>query len=371
MKRLVLLGGGHAQIAVLADLAERPLPRWDIRLVTPYRRQIYSGMLPGWMAGHYTIERCAIALDTLAARAGVALHETAANALDPAANELRCADGTTLAFDHLSIDTGPVPPSDELPGSEEHALTVRPIERFVAAWPQVIDRIRSERRRFKLVFLGAGAGGLELALAVRHKANSEGWPHLHIALVGRDALPLDGAPDSLRRRAMAMLAQHGVAWHGERQASRIEPDRLLFSRGEPLTFDVCLVATGAAAAAWPAASGLATDEDGFIRVGATLQSLSHPHILAAGDAAAYHCPRPKSGVFAVRAGPVLAGNLRAICQGRSPRTWSPQRHALYLISTGDHHALATWGPWAWGGRWVWYWKDRIDQRFVRRYGTVG
>lgn len=320
MKRLVLLGGGHAHIAVLADLAERPLPGWDIRLVTPYRRQIYSGMLPGWMAGHYAIERCAIALDTLAARAGVALHETAAASLDPAANEVRCADGTSLAFDHLSIDTGPVPASDQLPGSADHALTVRPIEHFVAAWPHLVERIRKECRRFDLVLVGAGAGALELALAIRHRAGTDGWTHLHIALVGREAQPLDDAPDALRRRAMAKLAQHRVAWHGEREASRIESGRLLFTRGEPLTFDACLVATGAAAAPWPAASGLATDEDGFIRVGATLQSLSHPHILAAGDAAAYHCPRPKSGVFAVRAGPVLAGNLRAICEGGSLRS---------------------------------------------------
>ena len=72
MKRLVLMGGGHAHVKVLAELAAQPLPGWDVHLVSPYRRQIYSGMLPGWVAGHYAIDACAIALDQLAARAAVA-----------------------------------------------------------------------------------------------------------------------------------------------------------------------------------------------------------------------------------------------------------------------------------------------------------
>jgi selenide,water dikinase len=130
------------------------------------------------------------------------------------------------------------------------------------------------------------------------------------------------------------------------------------------------VSTGAAAPAWPAASGLATDADGFIRVGPTLQSLSHPQVFAAGDVAAYAQPRPKSGVYAVRAGPVLAQNLRAACEGQPLQAWTPQARALYLISTGERHALATWGRWSWSGAWVWRWKDRIDRQFMRRFGTA-
>jgi NADH dehydrogenase FAD-containing subunit len=130
------------------------------------------------------------------------------------------------------------------------------------------------------------------------------------------------------------------------------------------------VVTGAAAPSWPRASGLATDNLGFIRVGPSLQSVSHPHILAAGDVASYHEARPKSGVFAVKAGPILAENLRALCEGGTPRPWTPQQHALYLIATGDRHALASWGPWAFSGDWVWRWKDWIDRRFMRRFSAA-
>ena len=370
MTRLVLLGGGHAQLAVLANLAEQPMADCDIRLVTSYRRQIYSGMLPGWVAGHYPIDACAIALDALAARAGVAFHQATAVALDAPGRTLYWDDGADLRFDILSIDTGPVAATTNLPGSTEHALPIRPIEGFVAAWPKLVDRMLGVSRRFDLVILGAGAAGVELAFGIRHRAITEGWSHVRLTLVGSDRLPLEGAPARLRRKAAAWLAERGIGWVGGCRAERIEPNRILLSDGAALDFDACLVVTGAAAPTWPAAGGLATDERGFIRVGSTLQSVSDPAIFAAGDVAAYSDARPKSGVFAVRAGPTLAHNVRALCEGRALQSWKPQQRALYLISTGDRHALASWGRWSWHGDWVWRWKDRIDRQFVRRFGST-
>jgi pyridine nucleotide-disulfide oxidoreductase family protein len=368
MRRLLLLGGGHAHVKVLADLAERPLADWQVHLVSPYRRQIYSGMLPGWVAGHYPIEACAIALDALAARAGVVFHETAGAGLDLSRQRVLCADGSALDFDLLTIDTGPVPALQALPGIAEHALPLRPIEAFIAAWPQWVERMLGRCRRFDLVILGAGAAGVELAFAVQHRASVDGWSHLFVTLVGADELPLPGAPPAMRAQAARLLAQRRIAWAGGRRVARLDAGTMHFDDGATLAFDTCLAATGAAAPAWPAQGGLATDAQGFIRVGATLQSLSHPRVLAAGDVAAYADERPKSGVFAVRAGPVLAHNLRALCEARLLVSWTPQARALYLISTGERHALASWGRWSWHGRWVWHWKDRIDRRFMQRFG---
>jgi len=369
MKRLVLLGGGHAQIHVLTELAKQPLAGWDVHLVSPYRRLIYSGMLPGWIAGHYPIEACAIRLDQLAENAGLTFHETAGQRLDLEQRALHCSDGSALHFDALSIDTGPVADLQGLSIRSAQALPVRPIERFIAAWPTLVGRIKGHGRRFDLVILGAGAAGVELAFAVQRRAGIEGWAHLVITLVGSEALPLSGMPLRTRNTAARLLAQRGIRWLGSRRASQIEDALIAFEDGEPLPCDACLISTGTAAPAWPAAAGLATDERGFIRVGPTLQSLSHASVFAAGDVAAYAEARPKSGVYAVRAGPVLADNLRAHCEGRTLREWTPQARALYLISTGDCHALATWGRWSWSGRWMWRWKDHIDRQFMRRFGT--
>ena len=370
LRQLVLLGGGHAHLGVLAELAQRPLPGWQVTLVTPFRRQIYSGMLPGWVAGHYRLGECAVALDALAGRAGALLHTSASTALDLQRNVLHCADGMQLPFDRISIDTGPVAALGDLPGAAEHALPVRPIEGFVAAWPGVVQHIASARQRFALVVLGAGAAGVELALAIHHRAMVQGWSHLHLTLVGGSAEPLDGVAPGAGRRVAKLLAQRGIQWVGNRRAARVDAGQLVFADGgAPLLFDACLAVTGAAAPAWPAASGLDTDARGFIRVKRTLQSTSHPQVTAAGDIAAYADARPKSGVFAVRAGPVLAQNLRALCTGQPPADWTPQQRALYLVSTGNHRAIAAWGRWSWSGAWVWRWKERIDRGFVAKFGA--
>lgn len=373
MKRLLLLGGGHAHVQVLSTLAQQPLPGWEVHLITPYTRQIYSGMLPGWVAGHYAIEACGINLAALARQAGVTLHQAAVTHLDAAHQQVHAGAatgqpaGTLLHYDLLSIDTGPVAATASLPGAALHSLPVRPIEQFIAAWPALVARLRARSGPVHLAVLGAGAAGVELAFAIQYRARREGWTALTLHLVGSDSTPLTGAPAALRRRTLALLHARGVVWHGGQRVQALHADHLLFDNGQTLALDACLSVTGAAAPTWPQRSGLALDAAGFISVGPTLQSVSHPNVLAAGDVASYADPRPKSGVFAVRAGPVLARNLRALASGHTPSAWTPQRRALYLISTGAHHALAHWGPLSWGGDWVWRWKDHIDRGFVQRY----
>jgi selenide,water dikinase len=276
-----------------------------------------------------------------------------------------------MRYDVLSIDAGPSPSLDALPGATEHALPLRPTEHFVTAWPLLVDRILAQCRRFDLTVLGAGTAGVELAFSIQHRAMLEGWSHLFVSLAGSDELPLPGAPLATRFKTLQLLKQRGIQWRGGCRAKCVEHGRLHLVTGTSLDFDACLIATGARPPKWPADAGLSTDERGFIRVNRLLQSLSHPNVFAAGDAAAYSDPRPKAAAYAVRAGPILGHNLCAYCEGRRLGAWQPRRRVLHLIGTGDRHALATWGPWSFGGRWVWHWKDRIDRRFMRRFGIPG
>lgn len=367
MKRLVLVGGGHAHIYVLAALAKKSFADTQVSLVTPYRRQIYSGMLPGWIAGHYGIDDCALALDVLAEQADVAHLQTACVGLDLAARRVYCADGTEIPYDVLSLDTGPVASVAGLDGALEHGLPIRPIEGFVAAWPGVLARARQSVAEFNVVVVGDGAAGVELAFALRTRLMREEIPHARVTLLGAQAEPLGGFPDGLRMRAQRLLRERGVAYLPQKRATAIFPDRICLADGTTLPAAVTLLVTGAAAPAWLASSGLETDENGFVRVNANLQSVSHSEVFAAGDVAAYARARPKSGVFAVRAGPPLADNLRAYFTGNPLRAWRAQKRALSLISTGEKHALASWGGLTASGGWVWNWKNRIDRAFIARF----
>jgi pyridine nucleotide-disulfide oxidoreductase family protein len=365
MKRLLLAGGGHAHVHVLAALARAPLAGADVTLVTPFRRQMYSGMLPGWVAGHYALDQIVIPLPALAAAARVRLVEGHIVALDAAARRATLADGQVLDYDLLSLDTGPVMDRDALPGAREHGLFVRPIETFVERFDGW--RARAAARPLDTVVVGGGAAGVELALALAYRQRSGGAPGGGVALVAGGPV-LAGFAAGVRRRAVRALRDRGIAVH-ELAASAIGIDRVVLADGTTLPCDAAVIATGASAPAWLAGSGLALDARGFVLTAATLQSVSHPAVFAAGDVATRaDRPHPKSGVYAVRAGPPLAASLRAWAEGRAPAPYTPQRRTLYLLSLGERRAIASWGPLAAEGDWVWRWKDRIDRGFIARYG---
>jgi selenide, water dikinase len=103
----------------------------------------------------------------------------------------------------------------------------------------------------------------------------------------------------------------------------------------------------------------------------TLQSISHVDVLASGDSASVRGhPRPRAGVYAVRAGALIAANIGRLVGGRHLIARTPQRQALALISTGERYALGAGHGLTFEGAWVWRLKDAIDRRFVGRFARL-
>ena len=67
---LVLVGGGHAHAILLKMWAMAPLAGARLTLINPAPSAPYSGMLPGFLAGHYDSEELNIDLVRLARAAG-------------------------------------------------------------------------------------------------------------------------------------------------------------------------------------------------------------------------------------------------------------------------------------------------------------
>ena len=359
MKRVLLLGAGHAQLSVLAALAQRRLPGAEVALVTPSVRTWYSGMVPGLLAGRYTADDCTIDVTALAQAAGVPLRLGRAVALDAAARVVTLADGERIGYDLLSMNTGPVQDRDRLPGAREHALFVRPMESFVDLWQRTLALAREQP--LSLVVVGSGAAGVELVLAARRALGAR-----HSLTVVCDGPLLAAYPAAVRTMAQAALRRANVQVLPGR-CTEVQARHVVVGSMR-ISCDVPLVATGSDAPAWLAGSGLALDDAGFVRVGATLQSASHPEVLAAGDIIVRDdAPHPRSGVYAVRAGPTLAANLRALAGGAPPAPYVPQRRSLNLLALGNGRAIASWGSWSAQGWLMGWWKDRIDRAFMARW----
>ena len=368
---LVLIGGGHAHCVMLRMWAMKPLPGVRVTLVNPGPEAPYTGMLPGYVAGHYAREAVEIDLVRLARFAGARIVLDAAVGLDPERRQVALGSRPPLEFDICSINIG-VSARSGLAGSGHASHRVKPMQGFANAWDAFLADVAAGRTPPHAVAIGGGVGGCELALAMAHRLRGavRDAGAVKVAVVERNAaiLPKDAA--ALRRELARALARADIAVHTGVEAERAAHGRLHLTSGEEIPASFVASTAGAEPAGWLQDTGLAL-EDGFVRVDPYLRSVSHPHVFAAGDIAHLgHAPRPKAGVYAVRAGKALHANLRAALSGGKLTRFEPQADYLKLVSLGERRAAAEkWGL-ALSARWLWRWKDLIDTRFMARLSDL-
>ena len=368
VKDLVLLGGGHSHVAVLRNFGMSPLAGLQITVISPAVSTPYSGMLPGVVSGHYAPEEAEIDLVRLCRFADARLFVETADSLDPGARTVSCGSRPDVHYDLLSIDIG-ITPDLSVPGAAEHVIPVKPISTFQSRFDAFLAKARSEDGVVDLGVVGAGAGGIELVLALRYRLAQEGIDARCHVFADDGVLPSHS--DAVRVRFEAILRDAGVIVHRGFRVARVEADGVLDGEGTKVPLTAVFWVTNAAPQSWLQETGLSTDGAGFLRVRETLQTESHDDVFAVGDTAVMtgH-PRPRAGVFAVRQGPPLAANLRALAEGKPLRPFVPQSKFLALISTGPKHAVASRGGSAYAGRWVWHWKNWIDRRFMDRFNNL-
>lgn len=366
---LVLVGGGHSHALAIRMWAMNPVAGVRVTLVSPSSHTPYSGMLPGLIAGHYTFEETHIDLARLCQWAGARFVTARVTGLNPGLRRLSIEGRPDIEYDIVSLDIGSEPELDSVPGAREHAVAVKPVAGLWQRWCELEQRLATAPAgsAMRIGVVGGGAGSVELALAMARR------------LAGRASIALYcGAADIVqnynrraRRAVLAALAEHAVALHTDARVERVAAAELVLAGGARAGYDALFWCTGASAAPWIAASGLPTDERGFLAVDAALQSPQDERVFAAGDIATQlHDPRPKAGVYAVRQAPILVHNLRAALLGESLRSYRPQRRFLSLLSLGGKTATAERGGFVATGAWVWRWKDRIDRTFMRRFSAL-
>ncbi|WP_336987364.1 FAD-dependent oxidoreductase [Altererythrobacter aquiaggeris] len=362
---ILLAGGGHAHLGVLADWIENGPPAHGCVLVSRHPKTLYSGLVPGWISGDCALGDATIALTGLTGKAGATFIRGDVTAFDPHAKTVSLADGRKIAYDLLSLGTGGTGRARAALGEANAPLfDIRPMEAFVenyAKWRAA----QAGQAGLAIAVIGGGAGGTELAFALRSGHGLAEQPQV-VFITGEDGL-LPGFPRGVRKHVAAALRQRGIEIiTAEAQIA----DGRLTAGGEEIRQPDCIVtALGSGAPDWPRKAGIGTDSSGFVKVDAQHRSLSHPEIFAAGDIAQRtdrHLPH--SGVHAVFAGPVLADNLRAVHKGTGKlRRYNARWNNLYLLSTGDGSAILTYGRFHAEGVWVWRLKRWIDLRWVKRF----
>ena len=372
-RHLLLVGGGHSHVEVVRRFGHRPLPGTTVTLLSRDRFTPYSGMLPGYIAGHYRYRDVHIDLQALAATAGIDFVRASASGLDRDAGTVVTASGAAYPYDAVSLDIGSTPDPGET-GADRHAVAAKPIDGFDARWRALLERVCADPTPRRIAVVGGGAGGVELVLAMQHRLTGELRARdadpsvLRFALYTRGTTLLPTHNPRVQRRFRRLFARRAIDLQCGQAVTGVDAHGLTTADGRHHRADEVIWVTRARGADWLANTGLALDAQGFIRVGDTLQSVTDARVFAAGDIASMdNQPRAKAGVIAVRQGPPLARNLRRFLRHQPLRPHHPQRHWLALVTTGDRHAVASRGAFSTGGRLIWHAKDWIDRRFMRRY----
>lgn len=371
---LVLVGGGHSHVQVLRAFAMEPLTHAHLTLVVDTPVAVYSGMVPGFVAGQYRAPELEIDVLPLARRAMARVILSAAVRIDADEKRIHFADRPPIPYDLASLDVGSTVVGSDLPGIREHALPTRPISALVRRTGSLVERARKRERGapFRIVIVGAGAGGVELAFTLFHRVSAATDEGIDVKLVHAWPEVLAGYPKGLIDRVHKNAKRRRIEIIPGKRVVEATPKEVVFEDGGRLPYEALVWVTGAVGHSLLRDSGLPTEPRGFVKTRSTLQVEGYDDLFAVGDCATLtdYPKNPKAGVYAVRQGPYLTDNLRLAIEGQPLRNYRPQADFLTLLNLGDGTALgAKWGR-SFEGEWVMRLKDRIDRKFMKRFQVL-
>ncbi|MBF0265544.1 MAG: selenide, water dikinase SelD [Gammaproteobacteria bacterium] len=368
---LVFAGGGHSHAIALKMFAMNPIAGVRITLISENVDTPYSGMLPGLLAGHFNFDQCHIDLRHLCEAADVNFIQGKVVSVDPLDNKVYLVNRPAIHFDVLSINIGSTPDLSALTSGQELVHPVKPIAKFL---PKINQLDNSDFK--ELAIVGGGAAGVELALSLDYRFNNKLNKSIKISLFNADQEILNGHNKNVRIKVNDILQKRNISVFNQSVVKEIslkdDKKYLNFIHQNSLSaqnsFDEVIWATHASAAGWLKNSGLKLNEAGFIEVNNNLQTLSYKNIFATGDISTIQGhERAKSGVFAVRQGMPLYENIKRFILKQALKAYFPQQHFLSLLNCGNQYSIASWRNMAFSGKWLWFVKRFIDQRFMQQF----
>jgi NADH dehydrogenase FAD-containing subunit len=366
-KRLVLLGAGHAHLELLSRVPRLVDAGVHVSVVGPNPYHYYSGMSPGLLSERYADQDVRFPVECMTTEAGGVFHRDAVVTVRATRRELELASGATLPYDVASFNIGSEIPSLQGTDAGPAVFKVKPIQNVSALHDTLCTLLQEITREVRLVIVGGGPAGLEMAGNLVAFAQRHGAARILRIMILAGSKFLKGLPERARRLARKSLESRGVEIIEGQHASSITKDGVLTDASQHFPAEVVVLALGTKPPSVFRDSDLPLGEDGGLLVDEHLRCPDHPELFGGGDCI---CPSgraiPRVGVQAVVQGPILADNIEAtLAGGGSLRSFTPQERFMLIYNLGDGTAIFhKWGI-ALRSRLFMRMKDMIDRGFMR------
>ena len=359
-KSVILVGGGHTHALVLNALKENPLQVAHITVINPGKTAPYSGMLPGYVAGHYKRAELDIDLQQLSQDVGATLIDSKAVSIDTTKKLVHLENGHTLSYHLASVDVGITSHMNDLPGFTEHGVPAKPLANFAHKW----EDFRNAAGTKHVAVIGGGIAGAELSMAMAFALRADKHD-ASVDLLDRSYI-LSNSSNKTQKCIREKLKANNVSVYEHANVIQVTATGVDLADGSSIAANFVVGAAGATPHAWIKTTGLNLYK-GFIIVNEYLQT-SVPDVFAVGDCAHMEFdPRPKAGVYAVRQAPILLNNIRMALSDAPLTNYAPQSDYLKLVSLGDQQAFGEKMGCGMSGRIVWRLKNHIDKSFMNQF----
>ena len=368
-QRVVLLGMGHTNAHVARMWRMSPLERTELVCISDALIASYSGMVPGVLAGNYTRDQMNIDLVRFTKSVGGWLIRDRVLTIDPEARSIEFENRPPLSFDLLSIGIGSRPDKSVITQDLPKVLPIKPMQTLLDRMEIGVAELQNQKIPApRIVVVGGGTGGIEIAFCIPNFLRSRGFENYEITVVHSGEKLSSGVLDSTERKIRQALQAKGVNVLDGCRAEKILPDRMELTGGRELDYDLALWATSAVAPELFQQLDFPKDEKGFLLTRPTLQALNSDAVFVVGDSGTLEQnPTPKAGLYAVRQGPILWENIRRFFDQVPLVEYRPQKNFLKLINTGDGKAIGEYKGFSFWNKWAWKLKNRIDTRFMNKY----
>lgn len=364
-KRLVLAGGGHAHMMLLANIGDFTSKGHQVTVVQPSDYHYYSGMGPGMLSTHYTPDDIRFHTRFVVERQGGEFIKAKATKIDAQNNSLHTDNGDILLYDVLSCNVGSYVPFTAIEGKAENIYSAKPIERLLEAQRHIIELCGLGK--IKIAVVGGGPAAVEIAGNARHLAKTTGCESIDVCLFAGTKLMADYSK-SIQNIIRRTFNKRNIRIDESAYVQKIVNGTILLKNGTEHTPDIIFLATGVKPSPIFTSSGVSTGPDGGLQVNSKLQSTEYMNIFGGGDCI-YHAPSPlaKVGVYAVRENPILLQNIQAALQEEPLTDFSPGGNYLLIFNLGEGVGALQKGPFIWGGKSSFRIKDYIDRKFMIKF----